>query len=269
MPTHFQLRSNFLELGCHALALSLTPDGEAARSGSVKARHDYHPFGEEIVIGEGRNTNPDYVADGVRQRFTGKERDIESGLDYFNARYYSNAQGRFTSIDPENYQAMLDLSEPQSWNAYAYVNNGPLVSVDPDGKGILTKLWNRLRWGVFGEEEDVAREEQTRCVMLLSVQKDNGGELIIENLGGDLIRVDPANMTRSHVFFWSNRLMDIWEQGGRSRPLRPDEIILEGASAISSTPSAGGVKGPSGRESTEKYLKNNWDEATFANKKTP
>ena len=68
-------------------------------------RHDYLPFGEELYAGSGDRTPAmGHVAgDGVRrQQFTSKERDIETGLDYFLARYYSSPQGRFTSIDPYN-----------------------------------------------------------------------------------------------------------------------------------------------------------------------
>lgn len=63
--------------------------------------------------------------------FTGKERDAETGLDYFGARYLSNAQGRFTSPDVP----LLDQgpSDPQSWNLYSYVRNNPLKFIDPTG----------------------------------------------------------------------------------------------------------------------------------------
>jgi len=60
-------------------------------------RHDYLPFGEELIAGEGgRTTAQGYAADSVRQKFTQKERDNETGLDYFGARYYGSIQGRFT-----------------------------------------------------------------------------------------------------------------------------------------------------------------------------
>jgi len=66
-----------------------------------------------------------------RSRSTGKERDAESGLDYFGARYFSGAQGRFTSPDqPFNDQ---DASDPQSWNLFAYGRNNPLLYTDPTG----------------------------------------------------------------------------------------------------------------------------------------
>jgi RHS repeat-associated protein len=60
---------------------------------------------------------------------------VPTGLDYFNARYYSSAQGRFISVDPEN--AGASLWDPQSWNGYAYVSNNPLAFTDPTGEGIF------------------------------------------------------------------------------------------------------------------------------------
>ncbi len=99
---------------------------------SVK-RHDYLPFGEELYAGVGgRTTTQGYTGDSVRQKFTQKERDNETGLDYFLARYYSNVQGRFTSVDPEN--AGANPGDPQSWNGYGYARNNPLVYTDPDGR---------------------------------------------------------------------------------------------------------------------------------------
>jgi RHS repeat-associated protein len=63
--------------------------------------------------------------------FTGKERDSETGLDFFAARYMSSAQGRFTSPDPSNLS--VDWMNPQSWNRYAYVGNNPPRFVDNNG----------------------------------------------------------------------------------------------------------------------------------------
>lgn len=68
-------------------------------------------------------------SDGNRQKFTGYERDTESGLDYAHARYYANVQGRFTSPD----SLMGSIGNPQSLNRYAYVGNNPVNYSDPTG----------------------------------------------------------------------------------------------------------------------------------------
>jgi len=74
--------------------------------------------------------------EGRRSRSTGKERDSETGLDYFGARYFSGAQGRFTSPDwaatPEAVP-YATLADPQTLNLYGYVRNNPLKSTDPTG----------------------------------------------------------------------------------------------------------------------------------------
>ena len=62
-------------------------------------------------------------------------RIAETGLDYFGARYFSGAQGRFTSPDPEG--ASASLFDPQRWNAYSYAVNNPYKYVDPDGEVLL------------------------------------------------------------------------------------------------------------------------------------
>ncbi len=71
------------------------------------------------------------ASDGVEQKFTGQIRDSETGMDFFTARYYGSALGRFMSPDPAN--AGADATDPQTWNAYAYVRNNPLALVDPLG----------------------------------------------------------------------------------------------------------------------------------------
>jgi len=98
-------------------------------TGALVEQHDYLPFGEEWcgtgVCGA--------VTTGQPKRFTGKERDVETGLDYFGARYYGSRIGRFTTVDPA-YTIKENLVDPQRWNKYSYGRNNPLRFVDPDGR---------------------------------------------------------------------------------------------------------------------------------------
>lgn len=82
----------------------------------------------------------------LRSRYTGKERDAESGNDYFGARYYASTTGRFLSPDwSKNPQGVsyADSTNPQTLNLYQYMRNNPLGGVDPDGHCCWddVKLW--------------------------------------------------------------------------------------------------------------------------------
>jgi len=106
-------------------------------SGAVLTRHDYLPFGEEITSSlGGRSSVAGYTGTTtIRQKFTGKERDQESGLDFFGVRYMSAAVGRFMSPD----RPFVDQHtyNPQSWNLYSYVRNNPLSFIDQQGNSTL------------------------------------------------------------------------------------------------------------------------------------
>ncbi len=78
------------------------------------------------------STNLSLLYVSSEQHFTGKERDTESGLDNFGARYYGSSMGRFMSPDPSGL-AYADITNPQSFNLYSYVLNNPLRYVDPNG----------------------------------------------------------------------------------------------------------------------------------------
>jgi len=80
-------------------------------------------------------------------RFTGKERDGETGLDYFGARYFASAQGRFTSPDKPFADQHPDV--PQTWNLYAYARNNPLKFVDDTGQASIEyqrRVAVRMAW---------------------------------------------------------------------------------------------------------------------------
>ena len=68
-------------------------------------------------------------------KFSGKEREGYSKLDYFGARYYDHTSYRFISVDPViNKDGALE--NPQLWNLYAYCNDNPITHLDPDGREI-------------------------------------------------------------------------------------------------------------------------------------
>jgi RHS repeat-associated protein len=113
------------------------------QNGTVTARHDYMPFGEEIGNIGGRNSG----SDAVRKQFTGYERDIESDLDFAENRYYNFNHGRFTSVDPIpiTKERLLD---PQAINLYVYTRNNPLTYVDPTGEYFIGTDGNRVEYEI-------------------------------------------------------------------------------------------------------------------------
>jgi RHS repeat-associated protein len=96
-------------------------------SGNIKSESDFYPWGGELQFVNN---------DSNHYKFTGKERDSETQLDYFGARYYSNGLGRWVSADwsatpvPVPY---ANFGDPQSLNLYGYVRNIPTTNADLDG----------------------------------------------------------------------------------------------------------------------------------------
>ena len=101
--------------------------------GSRRVQADYLGRVEEsyqnLPFGEFAPNNNTTSLGATEQHFTGKERDAESGNDYFEARYLGSSMGRFLSPDPVG----GSLANPQTLNKYAYVLNNPLTNTDPTG----------------------------------------------------------------------------------------------------------------------------------------
>ena len=176
-------------------------------AGSIIARHDYHPFGEEIYGTGGRTTGLNYGDDSVRKQFTGYERDAEVDLDFAQARMYSNGLGRFMVTDPE--LLTIDADDPQTWNLYAYVRNNPEIIVDIDGK----------QWRVC--------DNQNNCVVISDADakktlfnRDGNAPEIIRKDGGiydrdgnqlgsyERISFDDFTDAQNDLFFGSGRLIE-------------------------------------------------------------
>jgi RHS repeat-associated protein len=107
---------------------------------SGQEESDFYPYGGEINY-------CDRLSD-QRYKFGGKERDPETGADYFFARYYSSALGRFLTPDWSATPIAVPyakLEDPQSVNLYSYVENNPATGIDPDGHKINDKEAMRHR----------------------------------------------------------------------------------------------------------------------------
>jgi RHS repeat-associated protein len=128
-----------------------TTDIVTDAQGNIKNESDFYPWGGELQFS---------ANDSNHYKFTGKERDSETGLDYFGARYYSNGLGRFITPDWAAKVATVpyaDLSDPQSLNLYSYVRNRPTVMRDEDGHdgtcGFFCKLGNFFKYGHFVDDD--------------------------------------------------------------------------------------------------------------------
>jgi RHS repeat-associated protein len=164
-----------------------TPRIISGADGSVKARHDYLPFGEELpanaALGATARTDKQgYVyglgngKDNLNQKFTQKERDIETGLDYFVARYYSSSQGRFTSPDDIMFSR---VANPQTWNLYSYTANNPTKRVDPNGQD-----WYQFGSGPYSTYEWRDSKDKT-----LKYRDHDGKEQEAQNVGEYILEI--------------------------------------------------------------------------------
>src|SRR5207237_10410793 len=95
-----------------------------AGAGKIVSSDDYDAWGCQL---EGRSMNSGQSNE--KYKFTGKERDVETGYDYFGARYYDARMGRWLSCDPV-------MEKYPGWSPYCYVKNNPLALYDPDGAGV-------------------------------------------------------------------------------------------------------------------------------------
>jgi RHS repeat-associated protein len=108
---------------------------------------DFYPFG-----GERAYTN----TCAQNYKFTGKERDSESGLDNFIARYDASSLGRF--MTPDEIGPGQHPENPQSWNLYSYVMNNPLTLTDPTGQYVCAKSVSASQCDNFQKTLDAAQK---------------------------------------------------------------------------------------------------------------
>ena len=99
----------------------------------------YYPFGQ---------TRLDSGSVNLHHKYTGQEEDAETGLYYYNARYYDPAIGRFVSADT----MVPDPTNPQALNRYSYVLNNPLIFTDPTGHSWLSHIGHEIARAWHGVE---------------------------------------------------------------------------------------------------------------------
>ena len=110
-----------------------------------------------------------------------------------------------SSVDPGNLEAKLDLSQPQSWNGYAYVRNNPCAFTDPDGRCIclgqrIRNLWNG--WGPYSDQQLQEKEDKWR--QYLRDEEKKYGTLVRQ--GTQII--NPETITRAEVFQYAAELRE-------------------------------------------------------------
>jgi RHS repeat-associated protein len=139
-------------------------------------------------------------------KFSGKEREGYSDLDYFGARYYDHSSYRFISVDP-----IINKEEtfynPQLWNLYAYCNNNPITYFDPDGresilkklkkivdpvvpKGMMPNIMRMKGWEKNRQDIDKKVEKAVQIAIIVG-----GAVIIIDMVAGDNTNVKGGGKT--------------------------------------------------------------------------
>ena len=169
-------------------------------SGTTQQESDYEPFGVE------RPPLTNLVDN--KYKFTGLERDTESGLDHAWFRQYGSSFGRWLTPDPAG-KGAVRLNDPQTWNMYAYVRNNPTTLTDPSGLYICNGTEAQCRAFEVARQNALASENTGDVRAARSYGdpgKDNGVNVgFAEKLKGDRggtvrargtgVELDPNNPT--------------------------------------------------------------------------
>ena len=101
----------------------------ADSAGNLVQAVDYYPFGQERLCG-----GPGGASCDAEKKYIGEYYDVDTALNYLNARYYDSSIGRFISQDPMFWSPEKFLTDPQQMNSYNYARNNPIVNKDPSGE---------------------------------------------------------------------------------------------------------------------------------------
>ena len=174
-------------------------------AGTIQDDSDFYPFG-----GERAYTS----VSGNNYKFSGKQRDSESGLDYFGARYYSSGMGRFAS--PDGPTTDEDPANPASWNRYAYTNNRPLFLTDPTGHIKKDKDGNVIFEKTGHDTEEYAKGTNSAGeTITITWEKDTG--YVYADDGTKIPAVKPT----------SEMKVTVTDAAGNSEPEKADKLKKE------------------------------------------
>lgn len=162
----------------------------ADAAGNVLEEIAYYPFGEPR-----QHFRADARVQANPYLFAQKERDKETGLHYFEARYLAASLGRFLQVDPELEDTPDEaLYDPQTLHAYGYARNNPITYTDPTGLFIETPIFRRemKSWSPFsnvniGNPKLTMSERYAKVFGALQVKKGGSMPKAGPNLGGENI----------------------------------------------------------------------------------
>jgi RHS repeat-associated protein len=124
--------------------------------------------------------------------FTGKERDAESGNNYFGARYYASSMGRFMSPDWSPLPVPIPYADPafpQTLNLYTYLDNNPMNAVDATGHSKSSSNYREMGGGW------TMRTDGARGADRVNVHFEKGGKTIKYKIEGGQLTPDEAGNT--------------------------------------------------------------------------
>ncbi len=184
--------------------------------GNIVSESDYYPWGGELQFVNN---------DSNHYKFTGKERDGESGLDYFGARYYSNGLGRFISADWSATPISVpyaDFDDPQTLNLFGYVRGLPTTRADWDGHD-----WrDELKGAVIGTGNFVGHTVKAVAILAIPVY----GPQKAGQAAGDAIVTAVKDYYNKGASGVMNEVLDLGPQGAMEVVT---EAVLTGGLAAS------------------------------------
>ena len=169
---------------------------ETDEDGNVISYEEYHPFGTSAY----RSSKSNVDLSLKQYRFTGKEKDDETGFYYFGARYYAAWLGRWTSSDPAGIIPGL--------NQFRFVHNNPIVRIDPNGL-----------------DDNIRQQVTDRISRALESNTDEARRILNQHYRGNVHQEDGRQYRfRENSFRWN---AELGQNFGNWDPVQDPEAVNE------------------------------------------